>query len=81
MDMNMHGPEFYDFIVALVNEKKLPIDRVDEACSKILYAKFQLGLFENRFVDTSKIDENVFIKTHLDKAEEIADNSITLFKK
>ena len=80
MDMNMHGPDFYDFIVALVNEKKLSIDRVNEACSKILYAKFQLGLFENRLVDKSKIDENVFIKSHLDKAEEIADSSITLLK-
>ena len=80
MDMNMHGPDFYDYVVALVNEKKLSIDRVDEACSKILYAKFQLGLFENRFVDTSKLAENIFIKTHLDKAEEIADNSITLLK-
>jgi beta-glucosidase len=80
MDMNMHGPDFYDFVVALVKEKKLSLDRVNEACSKILYAKFQLGLFENRFVDTTKIDENVFIKSHLDKAEEIADNSITLLK-
>ena len=80
MDMNMHGPEFYDFIVALVKENKLSIDRVNQACSKILYAKFQLGLFENRFVDPSKIDKNIFIKSHLDKAEEIADNSITLLK-
>lgn len=80
MDMNMHGPEFYDFIVALVKENKLSIDRVNEACSKILYAKFQLGLFENRLVDTSKVYENIFIKSHLDKAEEIADNSITLLK-
>ena len=80
MDMNMHGPDFYDFIVALVKENKLSIDRVNQACSKILYAKFQLGLFENRLVDTSKVDENIFIKSHLDKAEEIADNSITLLK-
>ncbi len=80
MDMNMHGPEFFDFIVALVKENKLSIDRVNEACSKILYAKFQLGLFENRLVDTSKVYENIFIKSHLDKAEEIADNSITLLK-
>ena len=80
MDMNMHGPDFYDFIVALVKENKLSIDRVNQACSKILYAKFQLGLFENRLVDPSKIDKNVFIKSHLDKAEEIADNSITLLK-
>ena len=80
MDMNMHGPEFHDFIVALVKENKLSIDRVNEACSKILYAKFQLGLFENRLVDTSKVGENIFVKSHLDKAEEIADNSITLLK-
>ena len=80
MDMNMHGPEFFDFIVALVKENKLSIDRVNEACSKILYAKFQLGLFENRLVDTSKVGENIFVKSHLDKAEEIADNSITLLK-
>ena len=80
MDMNMHGPEFYDFIVDLVNEKKLSIDRINEACSKILYAKFQLGLFENRLVDISKIDKNVFLESHLNKAEEIADNSITLLK-
>ena len=25
MDMNMHGPEFYDFVVALFKEKKLSI--------------------------------------------------------
>ena len=53
---------------------------MNEACSKILYAKFQLGLFENRFVDKSKIEENVFIKSHIEKAEEISDNSITLLK-
>lgn len=80
MDMNMHGPDFYDYVIALVKEKKLSLDRVNEACSKILYAKFQLGLFENRFVDTSNVADNVFIKNHLDKAEEIADNSITLLK-
>ena len=80
MDMNMHGPDFYDYVVALVNEKKLSIDRIDEACSKILYAKFQLGLFENRLVDPSKVADNVFIKSHLDKAEEIADHAITLLK-
>jgi beta-glucosidase len=80
MDMNMHGPDFYNYVVSLVREDKLSIDRVNEACSKILYAKFQLGLFENRFTDKSKIDENVFIDSHLEKAEEIADNSITLLK-
>ncbi len=80
IDMNMHGPDFYDYVLELVNENKVSIERVNEACSKILYAKFQLGLFENRFVDKSKIEENVFIKSHIEKAEEISDNSITLLK-
>ena len=64
----MHGPEFYDFIVALVKENKLSIDRVNEACSKILYANFNLAYLKIALL-TSKIDKNVFIKSHLDKAE------------
>ena len=31
-------------------------------------------------MDKSKIEENVFIKSHIEKAEEISDNSITLLK-
>ncbi len=80
MDMNMHGPKFFDHVVALVNEGQLSIDRVNEACAKILYAKFQLGLFEQRMVDKNQIEEHVFIESHKNKSLEISDKSITLLK-
>ena len=56
--MHMHGPNFPELVVELVNEGKLSEQRVNYACSKILEAKFKLGLFENRYVN----ENNVFDK-------------------
>jgi len=80
MDMHMHGVDFPEAVIELVNEGKLPISRVNEACSKILMAKFKLGLFENRFVDIEKIDENIFTAEHRFTALETARKGIVLLK-
>ena len=80
MDMHMHGVDFPEAIIALVKEGKLPISRVDDACSKILMAKFKLGLFENRFVDIEKIPENIFTPEHRFTALETARKGIVLLK-
>ena len=80
MDMHMHGVDFPEAIIELVKEGKLPISRVNEACSKILMAKFKLGLFENRFVDIEKIDENIFTPEHRFTALETARKGIVLLK-
>lgn len=78
MDMHMHGPEFYERVIELVKEGKLPEERINEACRKILYAKFQLGLFENPFVDEKKQKEVLFNKEHQATALEAARKSIVL---
>ena len=62
MDMHMHGPYFLDFVVELVKENKISEKRIDESVRKILLAKFKLGLFENPFIDISKMDENILQK-------------------
>ena len=80
MDMHMHGVDFPEAVIALVKEGKLPISRVDDACSKILMAKFKLGLFENRFVDIEKIPENIFTSEHRFTALETARKGIVLLK-
>ena len=80
MDMHMHGPEFTEAIIKAVQQGKLPESRVDEACSKILTAKFKLGLFENRFVDISKIKDKVNTKEHQQTALKSAEKSIILLK-
>ena len=80
VDMHMHGPNFPEMVVELVNEGKLSVYRVDYACSKILEAKFKLGLFENRFVDESSISKRIFNEAHRNTALKLAREGIVLLK-
>ena len=80
MDMHMHGPYFLDFVVELVKENKISEKRIDESVKKILLAKFKLGLFENPFIDISKMDENIFTESHQKTSLEIARKSVVLLK-
>ena len=80
IDMHMHGPHFPELVSELVNEGKLSEERVNFACSKILEAKFKLGLFENRYVDENNIKEKIFNKSHQDLALELAREGIVLLK-
>ena len=80
IDMHMHGPNFPETVVELVNEGKLSKERVDYACSKILEVKFKLGLFENRYVDESSISEKLFNKLHRNTALKLARQGIVLLK-
>lgn len=46
VEMHMHGPGFFDSIVAAVHEGRVEEARVDEAAARILRLKYELGLFE-----------------------------------
>ncbi len=80
LDMNMHGPFFGDYIVELVNEGKLSEKRVDEACRKILEAKFRLGLFENPYIDPAITEKTLFNEAHQATALQAANESIVLLE-
>lgn len=80
LDMHMHGPLFAEYIVQLVNDKELAEDRVNYACSKILEAKFKLGLFENPFVDIASIPTKVRTEEHQKTSLEASRKAITLLK-
>lgn len=80
MDMNMHGPDFLEAVVSLVEEGKLEPSRIDDACEKILRAKFDLGLFENAQVDLDRVAENIFTPKHQQSALEMARRSMVLLK-
>lgn len=49
IDMSMvpSSYSFSDDLIALVNEKKVPMTRIDDAVRRILRVKYQLGLFED----------------------------------
>ena len=54
IDMFMQPSNYADFIttlVAAVNAGEVPMSRIDDAVSRILTKKFELGLFEHPFTD------------------------------
>lgn len=80
LDMHMHGPDFMEGVIELVNEGKLKESDIDRGCARILEAKFKLGLFENPYVDLKKAKKIVYNKEHQATALEAAHQSIVLLK-
>jgi len=76
----MHGPGFLQEVVKLVNEKRLSVDRINEACAKIIETKFRLGLFENPYIDIKNSKKTIFTQEHQNTALKLAEQSIVLLK-
>jgi beta-glucosidase len=60
IDLFMQPSNYADFItnlVAAVNANEVPMSRIDDAVSRILTKKFELGLFEHPFTDRTDIDK------------------------
>jgi beta-glucosidase len=79
-DMHMHGPDFLESVLKANEAGVVPIERIEDACRKILLAKFKLGLFENRYIDLAKVEDNIFTEVHQQTALEMARKSIVLLK-
>src|SRR6185436_3114916 len=80
IDMHMHGGEFFESVRAQVLAGLIPLARIDAAVRPILRAKFQLGLFERRYIDPALISATVCCEEHLELAREAARKSIVLLK-
>lgn len=80
MDVHMQGPGFFDNVKALVENGEIPLSRIDHAVSKILYAKFQLGLFENRYTTQQAVDDTLLSDSHRALALTTAQKSMVLLK-
>ncbi|KVI11280.1 Glycoside hydrolase family 3 [Cynara cardunculus var. scolymus] len=71
--------EFINDLTYLVKHKFIPMDRIDDAVSRILRVKFTLGLFENPLADFSLVNE-VGSQAHRDIAREAVRKSLVLLK-
>ncbi|MEW6046022.1 MAG: glycoside hydrolase family 3 N-terminal domain-containing protein [Bacillota bacterium] len=69
---------FTQALISLVEEGMVPRDRIDEAVRRILTLKFELGLFENPYVDPSKA--RAAVEAGKELARRAAAESITLLK-
>ncbi|MDE5903299.1 MAG: glycoside hydrolase family 3 C-terminal domain-containing protein [Muribaculaceae bacterium] len=80
MDMHMHGPEWNEAVLELVQEGAVPESRIDESVRRILEAKFRLGLFENPYADEARSMEIRLCDEHRATALDAARRSIVLLK-
>jgi len=83
IDMSMERTEYAAFISALkslVNSGDIPIERINDAVSRILELKFKLGLFENPYADRSLAD-SVGCRAHRDIARQCVRESMVLLHK
>ena len=80
-DIMMFTLDFYDKAIELVEEGLIKEEIINDSCRRILELKFKLGLFDdNRFVDTSKVDEIINCKEHRKVAYQAALESTVLLK-
>ena len=80
MDMHMHGIYWFDEVIELVREGRIPESRIDESVRRILTAKFRLGLFENPYADVEQGAKVRLCEEHRQTALEAARQSIVLVK-
>jgi beta-glucosidase len=79
VDMDMEGHAYCDYLVSLVNSGQVPMSVIDEMTRNVLRLKFQLGLFENPYVDMSRANR-FLLPASLDAARRAAEESAVLLK-
>jgi beta-glucosidase len=57
VDVELPDVETYHTLVQQVKQKKVPESAIDDAVRRLLREKFELGLFEDPFVDPARADE------------------------
>ncbi len=82
VDLDMAGSAFLDNLSGLLKEKKVNINKIDEAVRCILRAKIQLGLFDDpyRFCNKQREQTELMTKKSLDFARKLVSESCVLLK-
>lgn len=82
VDMDMVGKLYHHFLEDLVKEGKVPEAYVNDACQRILLAKYKLGLFDDpyRYIDQERENTTKYKDEFLAKAREIAAASSVLLQ-
>lgn len=82
VDMDMVSEIMVDNIGALISDKVVDPELVDDACRRVLEAKYKLGLFEDpyRYADEQRGKEIPLSGEYREAAREIAIKSMVLLK-
>lgn len=79
MIMDPYDPEVCKDIIAAVNEKMIPMSRIDDAVRRVLRLKVRLGLFENPVWNVDNYDKFACKEFH-DNSYDAAVESMVLLK-
>lgn len=74
------GALAYENLEKALNNGDITIDDIDRACGRILRMKFEMGLFENPYVDAKKAKKEVRSEAHRQVALQAARASVTMLK-
>ena len=80
VDMDMMSYGFIQYVEELVKEGKVSEKEIDRAVRNILKLKFELGLFENPYVDETASAKIDYAPEHLEAAKQCAIESAVLIK-
>jgi beta-glucosidase len=82
VDMDMVGGIYLKNLKKLLNEGKVTQAQIDDACKRILEAKYDLGLFHDPYLynDDKREKATIYKKEYLDAALNAANKSMVLLK-
>ena len=79
MEMSM-APNAFATLVASARAGRVSMTRIDEAVRRVLVAKYQMGLFENPYIDFEASKGVLDDPTHMAATETAAARSLVLLK-
>lgn len=82
IDMDMVGEGILTTTQKSLQEGKVTLQRINEACRKILEAKYKLGLFDDpyRYCDENRAKTEIFTDVNRKEARSVAAQSFVLLK-
>jgi beta-glucosidase len=82
VDMDMVSEDILKYAAQLVKEGKVSVKTIDDACRRILEAKYKLGLFDDpyRYCNDERAKTELMSDANLKAAREVAARSFVLLK-
>ncbi len=80
LDDDLSGYGYDKELLAAVQQKLVPPEVLDRAVGRVLRVKFEMGLFENPYVDPSQAAKLVRTPANVQLARQVAQESVVLLK-
>ena len=80
VEMDMKDSIYSEFMSQLIDEKKISIDQINDAVSRVLRIKFRLGLFDNPYTTVDDEKDRYLKKDSIQITAKLAAETMVLLK-